>query len=214
METKKCTKCSKSINKNLRVCPKCGAKQPEPVWATALVVFFAFVVIFGGLNDFEDKDTLKTSDEKTTETVSAAEEKDDTKKTTVEEEKRSFKVGEVLETQGLKIAFDSNNLNFTNYSQYASVKDGYKIVEFKFTAENIGERDRSFNYYDFNCYADDQKMQQFYSTDDSGLDSGGTISSGKKASVPVYCEVPTNASKITVEYQPLLSDKHYEFVAS
>ena len=214
METKKCKKCQKSIDKNLRFCPKCGEKQPEPVWATALVIFFAVVVIFGGLTGFEDEDTLKTPEEKTTETVSASEEKDDTKKTTVEEEKRSFKVGEVLETQGLKITFDSNNLNFTNYSQYASVKDGHKIVEFKFTAENISERDRSFNYYDFNCYADDQKMQQFYSVDNSGLDSGGTISSGKKSSVPVYCEVPTNASKITVEYQSLLSNKHYEFVAS
>ena len=105
-------------------------------------------------------------------------------------------------------------MNFTNYSQYASFKDGYKIVEFKFTAENISERDRSFNYYDFNCYADDQKMQQFYSVENSGLESGGTISAGKKSSVPVYCEVPITASKITVEYQSLLSNKHYEFVVS
>lgn len=212
METKKCKQCQKDINKDLRVCPKCGVKQPEPVWAIALVVLFAIGALYGLSTNGEDNQVPNSQKESSKAETSSI--KEETKKPAPPEEKKTFKVGEQLETQGLKITFDSSNLNFTNYSRYASVKEGNKIVEFKFTAENIGERDRSFNYYDFNCYADDQKMQQFYSTDDSGLDSGGTISSGKRASVPVYCEVPSNASKITVEYSPLLSNNHYEFLAS
>ena len=212
METKRCKNCQKSINKDLRVCPECGSKQPEPVWAIALVVLFAIGALYGISTPVEDSQVPNNQNESSKAESSSI--KEETKKTSPSEEKKPFKVGEQLETQGLKITFDSSNLNFTNYSRYASVKEGNKIVEFKFTAENIGERDRSFNYYDFNCYADDQKMQQFYSTEDSGLDSGGTISSGKRASLPVYCEVPSNASKITVEYSPLLSDNHYEFLAS
>ena len=127
--------------------------------------------------------------------------------------KTSFKVGEIFESKYLKVTFNSSNLNFTNYSKYATVKDGYKVVEFKFTAENIGEENQTFYYTDFDCYADNETMQQFYSTEDSGLDSGGTISAGKKISVPVYCEVPANASKISVEFKPLLAEKNYEFIA-
>ena len=114
----------------------------------------------------------------------------------------------------MKVTFNSSNLNFTNYDKYSDLGEGNKVVEFKFTAENIGEDDETFDYTDFECYADGKKMQQFYGAKDAGLDSGGKISKGKQSSVPIYCEVPIDAKKVSVEYSPMLADKNYEFVAN
>lgn len=198
---KKCKHCNEDVAKSAKVCPKCGGKLGMPAWLKALIIIIIVIVCVVGCVS----SCTGAVEEAVKESFGGYDDQSG---------KTSFNVGEVFESKHLKISFDSCNTNFTNYSEYATVKDGYKVVEFKFTAENIGEEDDSFSYYDFNCYADGEKKQQFYSTDDSGLDSGGTLSKGKKSSVPVYCEVPANASKITVEYKPMLADKNYEFIAS
>ncbi len=196
MDTKKCKYCQEEIAKNAKRCPKCGGKFGMPTWAKILIVLgVIFICIVGCMSSCSKavNDAFSGYDD--------------------QNGKTSFKVGESFKSKYLKVTFDSSNLNFTNYSQYATVKEGYKVVQFKFTAENIGEENQTFDYTDFNCYADGEAMQQFYSTDDSGLDSGGTISSGKKVTVPVYCEVPANPSKVLVEFKPLLAEKNYEFIA-
>ena len=56
-------------------------------------------------------------------------------------------------------------------------------------------------------------MQQFYGAEDAGLDSGGKISSSKKITVPVYCEVPTSSTKIIAEYDvSWLDNNNIEFI--
>ena len=199
-KTKTCKHCKEEIAKDAKKCPKCGGKQGLPGIVKALIVVAIVIVCIVGCMS-----SCASGVDKAVKEVSSG--YDD------QSGKTSFKVGEVFQSKHLKITFDSSNSNFTNYSEYADVKDGYKVVEFKFSAENIGDEDETFDYTDFNCYADGEKMQQFYSAEDSGLDSGGTISSGKKSSVPVYCEVPKDASKVSVEYKPMLADKNYEFVA-
>lgn len=204
LPTKKCKHCQESIDIKAKRCPKCGGNLGMPGWAKALIIVGVVFVcmigcvggcagILGGAVSEAAKETFGGYDD--------------------QNGNKSFKVGESFESKYLKITFDSSNLNFTNYSEYATVADGYKVVEFKFTAENIGDENQNFSYTDFDCYADDQTMQQFYSVDGAGMDSGGTLSKGKKATVPVYCEVPTNASKVSVEFKPILADNNYEFVA-
>lgn len=200
-KTKICKHCKEEIAKDAKKCPKCGGKQGLPGIVKALIIVVIVIVCIVGCMS-----SCASGVDKAVKEVSSG--YDD------QSGKTSFKAGEVFQSKHMKITFDSSNSNFTNYSEYATVKDGYKVVEFKFTAENIGDEVQDFSYYDFNCYADGEKMQQFYSADDSGLDSGGTISAGKKSSVPVYCEVPKDASKVFVEYKPMLAEKNYEFVAS
>lgn len=196
-----CKHCKEEIVKGAKKCPKCGGNQGLPGFVKALIIIVIVIVcIVGCMNS-----CAKGVDEAVKEVTGGYDDQSG---------KTSFKVGEEFESKHLKIKFESSNLNFTNYSEYATIKDGYKVVEFKFSAENIGDDDVTFGYTDFNCYADGEKKQQFYSTEDSGLDSGGTISKGKKSSVPVYCEVPKNSSKITAEYKPILADNNYEFIAS
>lgn len=199
-DTKICKHCKEEIAKSAKRCPKCGGKLGMPGWVKAIIIVVVILVcVVSCMNSCS-----KAVNDAVEEAFGGYDDQNG---------KTTFKVGEVFESKYLKVTFDSSNLNFTNYSKYADVKSGYKVVQFKFTAENIGEDNQTFDYTDFNCYADDQTMQQFYSTDDSGLDSGGTVSKGKKVTVPVYCEVPKDSKKVSVEFKPLLADKNYEFVA-
>lgn len=196
MQTKKCKYCQEEIAKKAKRCPKCGGKFGIPTGIKILIVIVIIIVCIVGCMSSCSKafeDSFSGYDDKNNKT--------------------SFVVGETFESKYLKVTYKSSNKDFKDYNKYATVKDGYKVVQFVFTAENIGEDNQTFDYTDFNCYADGETMQQFYSTDDSGFSSGGTISSGKTVEVPVYCEVPKTASKVTVEFKPFMADKNYEFVS-
>lgn len=191
-----CKHCKEKIAKSAKRCPKCGGKLGMPLWAKLLIIIaIIFACIIGCVNSCSN-----AVDE-------AFGGYDD------QHGKTSFNIGETFESKYLKVKFDSANLNFTNYDKYSTIKNGYKVVQFKFTAENIGDENQTFDYTDFNCYADNKSMQQFYGTDDSGLESGGTISKGKTATASVYCEVPKNSSTVTVEFKPMLADNNYTFIA-
>ena len=177
-----------------------GKSKGMPGWLKVIIVIIVILICLVGCMS----SCGKAVDDAVKETVGAYEDQNG---------KKSFKVGETFENKYLKIKYESSNLDFKDYNKYATVKDDYKVVEFKFVAENISDENQSFSYVDFDCYADNQKMQQFYLTDDSGVDSGGTISKGKKSNVPIYCEVPKDSEKVTVEYKPLLADNNYEFIA-
>lgn len=200
-ETKKCKKCMEEINKKAKRCPKCGANLGIPGFVKVLIVlgviFFMCISCMSSCADAVDDSIKETENEY----------KDINGKT-------SFNVGESFENKHIKVTLDSVNTNFTKYSDYSKPEKGNKVVQFVFTAENVGEDDQYFSYTEFNCYADDAAMQQFYGVEDAGLESGGTISSGKKITVPVYCEVPTSATKITTEYDASwLDNNNIEFIA-
>lgn len=199
-KTKVCRHCKEKIDKKAKRCPKCGGKLGIPGWIKAIII--VVIVLVCAVSCMHS--CTKAVDDSLKETFGGYDDQNG---------KTAFNVGETFESKHLKVTFNSSNSNFTNYSKYSSIKKGYKIVQFKFTAENLGTENETFDYTDFHCYADNQTMQQFYGTDDSGLDSGGTISQGKSVSVPVYCEVPKDAKKVSVEFKPLFANKNYEFIA-
>ena len=200
-ETKKCKKCMEEINKKAKRCPKCGANLGMPGWLKFLIIIgIVFFMCISCMSSCAN-------------TVSDAFEEAENEYKDING-KTSFKSGEYFQNKYIKITLDSVNTNFKKYSEYSKPAKGYKVVQFVFTAENIGEDDQYFDYTDFNCYADDEAMQQFYGTDDSGLDSGGTISSGKRVTVPLYCEVPISATSVTAEYDASWLDSiNIEFIA-
>lgn len=113
--------------------------------------------------------------------------------------KTVYSVGEVYQGSSLAIKFVSKNDNFKNYSKYADVKSGYKIIQASFEFENLSSDDEYVSNYYFNCYADGYDCEMFYSVDDSSF--GSTLSTGKKAKGNVYFEVPKDATEITLEYE-------------
>ena len=51
---------------------------------------------------------------------------------------------------------------------------------------------------DWECYADNSKVDQSWIESDNGLDA--TLSAGREAEGAVYFEVPTDAESIELEY--------------
>lgn len=201
-ETKKCKKCMEEINKKAKKCPKCGANLGIPGFVKVLIVL---AVIFGLCVSCMSSctDAVNDSIEET-----ENEYKDINGKST-------FKVGESFENKHIKVTFVSSNLNYTDISKYATLKDGYKVVEFEFAFKNVGDEDELASLYDFNCYADDVSMEQFYSVADDNYEVlSATMSAGKSASGKLYCEVPKNAENITIEYDASwLDNNNIEFIA-
>lgn len=111
-----------------------------------------------------------------------------------------IKVGSTVSDESLKITYKSCNSNFTDYSPYADVASGKKVIQAIFDFENISSSDISLNNID--CYADGVKCENFYSVDDYSSPTLESISSGRKLlDATVYFEVPENAEKIELEYE-------------
>ncbi len=184
-ETKKCKKCMEEINKKAKRCPKCGANLGMPGWLKFLiiigVVFFMCISCMSSCANSVSDAIEETEQEYKDEYAD-------------KNGKKSFKSGEYFQNKYIKITLDSVNTNFKKYSEYSKPTKGYKVVQFVFTAENIGDDDQYFDYTDFNCYADDVIVDEYIWADD-GTEFGGDISSGKKTTGTLYYEVPSNAKK-------------------
>ena len=113
-------------------------------------------------------------------------------------ENKTYNVGDVYKDNTLAIKYVSLNDNFTGYSKYAEVKNGYKVIKAEFEFENLSSSDQYVSSYEFDCYADGYDCESFYSVDNSSFSS--TLSSGKKTKGSVYFEVPVDAEKIDIEY--------------
>lgn len=186
---KNCKKCGAEIAKSAKVCPKCGARFGLPGFVKVLIILaIIFVCLFGCVAACT-KGAVDAVDEAFTETEN--DNKDVNGKT-------EFKLNETFENKYVKLTMTDVNLDFKNYSKYADVKSGYKVISATFNIENIGESDDLFDNVDFDCYADEEAMDSFYSVDDATFTK--TISAGKKASGTVYFLVPKDAKKITIEY--------------
>lgn len=115
-----------------------------------------------------------------------------------EEKSNIFNVGDVVETEGLRITFISSETYFSD-NQFIQPKDGYEYWKFEFKFENISDTDKSVSsMMDWECYADNSKVDQTYIGDDNGLDA--TLSAGRTTQGAVYFEVPIDAKSIELEY--------------
>lgn len=119
--------------------------------------------------------------------------------------KTTFALNESFENSQEKITMTEVNTDFRDYSEYATIKPGYKIIMAKFEIVNVTKSNDDEIYvssYDFNAYADGEAVESFYSYNDSYKDLSATLSKGKKTSGYVFYEVPSGASEITIEYNP------------
>lgn len=124
---------------------------------------------------------------------------------------KQYTVEEKYEDDELAITFLSKDTNFTEYDEYANIKDGYKIVKAEFEFENMGDKNKYISSYNFDCYADGYDCDSFWSVEKNSFSS--TLSSGKKTRGAVYFEVPINSESIILEYEVnFLTDEKVEFI--
>lgn len=186
-ETKLCKHCQTEIPKKAKVCPNCRKKQGGKLkWIIiALIVIVILISATGG------------SDEKSKVEKVGEIEVNETQETQ-EEKSNIFNVGDIVETDEFIITFISCEI-YTSDNQFIQPKDGYEYRKFEFKFENISDSDKSVSsMMDWECYADNAKVDQTWIGDDNGLDA--TLSAGRMTQGAVYFEVPIEAESIELEY--------------
>lgn len=191
-ETKICKHCQSEIPAKAKVCPNCRKKQGGMgclgvilLVVGILIFLFAFIGMMGG-SDSKDKNPQK---------VGEAESGDSTE---TEEPSNVFQVGDLVETDNFRITYESAS-EYEPDNEFLQAKDGYTYWEFKFKFENISDTDQTVStLMDWECYADNSKVDQSWIESDNGLDA--TLSAGREAEGAVYFEVPTDAESIELEY--------------
>lgn len=174
------------------------------VWVIFAVVILAAV---GGITnqnktDSESKttssavapaaDSKKSDDKKSGETSAVAKTEPETNDNNV------YKVGDVLDADGVKITMDSAE-EWTSDNEFIEPEKGNKFIRVFFTIKNERGKDQFISCVDFDCYADDVACDMsFYG--DNQL-STKTLSSGKTMKGYIYYEVPKDSKKIIIEYE-------------
>lgn len=178
--------------------------------AIIITIFYLFV-IGGIIEGISDGTLIQKAEEVTREFES---EYRDYYKNNISSKKtiqKQYSVEEKYEDDEIAITFLSKDTNFTEYSKYTNIKDGYKIIKAEFEFENVGDKNKYISSYDFDCYADGYDCDSFWAVEKSSFSS--TLSSGKKTRGAVYFEVPIDSKSIILEYEiNSLTDEKVEFI--
>lgn len=195
VETKVCKYCQSEIPKKAKICPNCRKKQRgKGKWIAIVAVVLLVIVAAAGGGGDKKSPALKTG------TVTQDTTGNDSRQDNASEEGKDnhFKVGDVLETQEMKISYISAG-EYTSNNQFIQPKDGNVYYRMEFEFENISDTDQTISsLMSWGCYADGYAADQAFVGDDQ-LDV--KLSPGKKAKGAVYYEVPKGATEITLEYE-------------
>lgn len=190
---KPCKHCKTMIPKGAKVCPNCRKKQGGITkWIVIAIVVIIIIAIASSASGGKDEKVKKTSSSgnssSTTESGGGT-----------EEYTNKFNVGDVAETDDLKITFISAE-KWKSDNEFTKPKDGCEFWRFELKFENKSDEDQHLStMVNWECYADDKKVDQSWAGDDSQqLDA--TLSAGRSAQGALYFEVPKEAKSIELEY--------------
>ena len=191
--TKICKHCKTEIAYDAKVCPQCRKKQGGGLVKKVLIalgVIVVIAVVFGG---GDDENKPSDSNPQSVGTV----EKENGENQTPEVVDNEFSVGDIVETSNLRITFLAAG-EYDSDNEFIEPKEGHVFYRAEFEFENISDSDQALSsLMDWGCYADDYSMDQAWVGDDT-IDT--TLSPGKKVKGSVYYEIPSDASKIVIEY--------------
>lgn len=166
-----------------------------------LAALMVLIVLIGIIGGGEDKPVAEKTGVMEQESEQTAE----------EESSNSFSVGDIVETDYMRITFVSAD-QYIEENEFMQPKEGYEYWRFEFNFENISDTDQTVSsMMDWECYADNQNADQTWLVDDNGLDA--TLSPGRTTQGAVYFEVPEDAESIEIEYSVnLWTDERVVFV--
>lgn len=117
---------------------------------------------------------------------------------------------ETATVDGLKVTCVSANTNFQGYHEYANIRSGYTVVKADFQFENTSTNNIYISFDDFDCHADAEDYDYFYSVDNATF--AVSLPSGNTYQASVYFLVPSNSNRIVIEFEPnTLSDREIRF---
>ena len=201
-ETKLCKHCKSEIPKAAKICPNCRKKQGGiGKWIAIVIVIVLILAVATSGGGNKDKNPQKVGETATATTgnkTAEAQTADSETKEETEAVNNVFSVGDIVETQNMKITYVSSG-EYQSDDDFMQPKDGYVYWEFEFKFENISDSDQTVSsMMDWECYADNSKVDQAWIGSDNGLDA--TLSSGRETQGTIYFEVPEDAQNIELEY--------------
>lgn len=232
MNNKVCSKCGAAVKAEDKFCMSCGSKefnevvQPitpvktdsgMPTWVKVLIVIGAIVLLLGGcalacVGSFINGvgNFIGNTIESTDDFIDNLQEGIQEQLTKFEDVngKKVFYVGDSFQSKIIKISF----IGVNDLTAATDVAGEYKVVMFDLGFENIGNTQVDVEDDEFTCYADDVRQEKYIPSNDatySMLDS--EINVGKKDFGKIYCQVPINASKVSIDYE-YFDEKTVEFV--
>lgn len=227
-----CPECGREISEMAKSCPHCGCPIQKPtenkessskpkkthnsenrnekpkkkgsclkIILIVLAALMVLIVLIGIIGGGEDKPVAEKTGVMEQESEQTAE----------EESSNSFSVGDIVETDYMRITFVSAD-QYIEENEFMQPKEGYEYWRFEFNFENISDTDQTVSsMMDWECYADNQNADQTWLVDDSGLDA--TLSPGRTTQGAVYFEIPEDAESIEIEYSVnLWTDERVVFV--
>ena len=124
---------------------------------------------------------------------------------------QTYSIGETATCDSLKITCTNVNTNFQNYNEYADIRPGYTVIKADFKFENTGDRNVYISFDDFECYADYEDYDYFYSVDNATFSA--SLPSGETYQASVYFQIPSNSNSIVLEYETnTWSEREFRFV--
>lgn len=227
-----CPECGREISEMAKSCPHCGCPIQKPtenkessskpkkthnsenrnekpkkkgsclkIILIVLAALMVLIVLIGIIGGEEDKPVAEKTGVMEQESEQTAE----------EESSNSFSVGDIVETDYMRITFVSAD-QYIEENEFMQPKEGYEYWRFEFNFENISDTDQTVSsMMDWECYADNQNADQTWLVDDNGLDA--TLSPGRTTQGAVYFEIPEDAESIEIEYSVnLWTDERVVFV--
>lgn len=208
-----CKKCGNQIEDGFNNCPNCGervnvkTKQKKLIfkkWWFWLIIAVVLIGIIGGAGGSADEEPTTIEHE----TIAGISDATDTPvvdttenavadTTATQTSSNIYKVGEIFNDNGLKIAFVSAE-KWTDYNEFSAPASGNMIVRYYFEVTNESETDKYISSYDFQAYVDGIAVEHWYYGDD---DLSLTLSAGRKGNGCVYFELPADATSVETEYE-------------
>lgn len=172
----------------------------------ALIIMIVSSIILGivTFNKLSDKliqpirDNVFSNIEENNETTSNYDNKNNNHNNTYTNN-RVYPIGESVTINNLKVTCTGANTNFQDYKQYANIRPGFKVIKVDFSFENMSTKSVYITFDDFDCYADYEDYDYFYSVDNATFSIN--LPSGKKYTGSVYFQIPSNSSNIAIEFE-------------
>jgi len=178
-------------NANTQIVQTPQKKKGKKKWIIIAIVVVLFIAI---ASSGSSEPTVETPSGDSS--VSQSTKENETTKAATDE----IKAGSTVSNKSVKITYKSCDADFTDYSAYADLKSGHKVIQAVFDFENISSSDIYLEGFD--CYADGVKCESFYYVDDYSDPILTSISAGRKLTdATIYFEVPADAERIELEYE-------------
>lgn len=112
---------------------------------------------------------------------------------------QTYSIGQTAVLDCLEVTCTNVDTNFQNYNQNSYIQPGYTVVKADFEFKNTGNSNFYVSFEDFDCYADYEDYDYFYSVTNATFAT--SIPSGSDYKASVYFQVPSNSNNIMLEYE-------------